>query len=47
MPNCDRCNKPIQGKTLYSDPIIMGKIVCKSCFNLACDEVGRIDLMEK
>lgn len=46
MPNCDRCSKPIQGKKLYSDPQILGKIDCKSCYNEVCEAIGRIDKMD-
>jgi hypothetical protein len=45
MAECSRCFKPLSGKTFYSDPQIIGTIVCKSCFLIACEDIGRDDLI--
>lgn len=46
MPNCDRCNKPITSGKLYSDPIIIGQVDCKDCYNRSCESLGRMDKVD-
>jgi len=47
MPTCDRCKGTIQGPKLYSDPLIHGGVLCKSCYNITCADMGRHELVDK